>query len=158
MKTSVKIALIAWFAFIASTAFAQEWTKAQKEVWQVVEDSWAKTKANDLNGIAAYIHEKYQGWNQESPLPMTKEQVMAWFKRMAAISTLDDYSLNPARITVVENSAVVDYYFWYQVSNLPPEKKETKTYYGKNVEFYVKEGGKWLLLGDLTITNEQKEK
>jgi hypothetical protein len=25
---------------------------------------------------------------------------------------------------------------------------------GKNVEFYVKEGGKWLLLGDMTVNDE----
>jgi hypothetical protein len=156
MKTSLKIAMIAWFAFFASTAFAQEWTKAQKEVWQVVEEQWAKTKAGDINGALAYIHEKYQGWNKEMSLPVTKEMTMKWFKKINEISKLDDYNLNPARITVTDDAAVVDYYFYYQVSMLQGDKKEPKTFYGKNAEFYVKEGGKWLLLGDMTITNEEK--
>jgi len=157
MKTTLKIALIAWFAVIASTSFAQEWTKAQKEVWQVVEDSWAKTKAGDLNTMFAYIHERYQGWNDHDPLPVTKVQVMDWFKKIMEMSKLDDYVLNPARITLTENAAVVDYYVWYQVSFQQGDQKGVKTFKGKNAEFYVKEGGKWQLLGDMSITNEQKE-
>ena len=158
MKTLSQSLVVAFVLFIAtSTAFAQEWTKAQKEVWQVVEDSWAKTKSGDLNGMFAYIHEKYQGWNKEDPLPTTKEQVITWFKRITEISKLDNYELNPARITVVDNAAVVDYYLWYQVSIQKGDKKDLKTYYGKNAEFYVKEGGKWQLLGDMTLSNERKE-
>jgi hypothetical protein len=157
MKTLVKIAWVAIMAFIATSgALAQEWTKAQKEVWQVVEDSWAKTKTGDLNGMFAYIHEKYQGWNKEAPLPTTKEQVMNWYKRIMETSKLDNYGIDPARITVTADAAVVDYYFWYNVSILQGDKKDMKNYYGKNVEFYVKEGGKWMLLGDMTITDEQK--
>lgn len=158
MKTSFKCAVVVFAAFMAtSTVFAQEWTKAQKEVWQVVNDTWAKSKTGDLNGIAANIHEKYQGWNQKAPLPVNKEQLMNWFKRLMETSKLDDFSINPARITLTDNAAVVDYFAWYRVSNLQGDKKDIKTYYEKDVEFYVKEGGKWLLLGDLSITNEQKE-
>jgi hypothetical protein len=29
---------------------------------------------------------------------------------------------------------------------------------GKNVEFYVKDGGKWLLLGDMTVNEPMKDK
>jgi hypothetical protein len=156
MKTSVRIALIACFAFIASSAlFAQDWTKAQKEVWQVVTDSWAKTQTGDLDGMFATIHEKYQGWNNESPLPISKETVMKWYKSMKETSKVDDYELNPARIVVTDNAAVVDYYFWLKETSTVGEKKEVKEYYGKNAEFYVKEGGKWLLLGDLTIYKEK---
>ena len=157
MKTTLKIAVVAWLAVIASTVFAQEWTKTQKEVWQVVEDSWAKTKAGDINTMFGYIHEKYQGWNEDDPLPVSKEQVTNWFKKIFEMSKLDDYVLNPARITVTENAAVVDYYVWYQVSFQQGEKKEVRSFKGKNAEFYVKEGGKWLLLGDMTLTKEDKE-
>jgi hypothetical protein len=159
MKTSLRIAMIAWIAFIASTAvFAQDWTKAQKEVLQVVEDNWLKTKTGDIDGMAANIHEKYQGWNNEAPLPMNKERVLKVYKKLNEISKLEDYSINPARIVVTDNAAVVDYYFWCQVSNMVGEKKAMEESHGKNVEFYVKEGGKWLLLGDLTLFNENEKK
>lgn len=86
MKTTLRFAIIAVLAFfLTSSVIAQEWTKEQKEVWQTVENTWSKWKANDVAGAAANLHEK-----------------------------------------------------------------------GKNVEFYVKEGGKWLLLGDMTV-NDMKD-
>jgi hypothetical protein len=158
MKTSLRIAVIAWIAFIASTAvFAQDWTKAQKEVWQVVEDSWLKVKSGNIDGMGANIHEKYQGWNNEAPLPVNKEQMLKMYKKMNEISKLEDYGINPARIVVTDNAAVVDYYFWVQETNTVGEKKSMEEVYGKNIEFYVKEGGKWLCLGDLTVFNENKK-
>jgi len=43
MRTLLKWTVVAFIAIITTTtAFTQEWTKAQKEVWQVVEDSWTK--------------------------------------------------------------------------------------------------------------------
>lgn len=159
MKTSLRIAMIAWIAFIASTAvFAQDWTKAQKEVWQVVEDTWAKAKTGNIDGMGAYIHEKYQGWNNEAPLPMTKERVLQVYKKMNETSKVEDYGINPARIVVTDNAAVVDYYFWLRETNTTGEKKAMEETVGRNVEFYVKEGGKWLLLGDMTVFNENEKK
>ncbi len=152
MKTSLKIAVVALVAFFATTsAYAQEWTKVQKEVWQVAEDSWTKWKAGDLAGMTAYIHEKYQGWSDDQPLPVSKEQVVQWYTAMKDIMKVEFFYLNPARIVVTENVAVVDYYFWYKATYTWGEKKEMKESQGKNAEFYVKEGGKWLLIGDLTI-------
>jgi hypothetical protein len=158
MKTLLKYAVVAFVVFIAtSTAFAQEWTKAQKEVWQVVEDSWTKWKAGDLEGSLACLHDKYQGWSDDVPLPMTKEMVIQWSKEMKNIMKMDHFTLNPARIAVTENAAVVDYYYWYEGTYTLGEKKEMKESQGKNAEFYIKEGGKWLLLGDMT-THEKAVK
>jgi hypothetical protein len=157
MKRSLTIAVIAGIAFIASTAaFAQDWTKAQKEVLQIVEDNWLKTKTGDIDGMAATIHEKYQGWNNELPLPANKEQVLKIYKYLNEVSKLTDYTINPARITVTDNAAVVDYYFSFQLSTPAGDKKAVKIYTGKNVEFYIKEGGKWLLLGDMTAYDDNE--
>ena len=152
MKTSLKCAVVAFAAFIATTsAFAQEWTKAQKEVWQVVEDSWTKWKSGDVTGSIACVHEKYQGWSDDTPLPITKDQVTQWFQAMKEIMKVEFFYLNPARILVTENAAVVDYYYSFGATYTRGEKKEMKESEGKNAEFYIKEGGKWLLIGDMTI-------
>jgi hypothetical protein len=37
------------------------------------------------------------------------------------------------------------------------DKKEQEQMHGKNAEFYVKEGGKWFLLGDMTTFEEKEE-
>ncbi len=159
MKNLTKCVVVVFALFLASTtAFTQEWTKAQKEVWQVVEDSWAKMKAGDVDAVLAYIHEKYQGWNAEFSLPVTKEMAKRSFTEMKAAAQKFDYMLNPARIVVTDNAAVVHYYFGFQQTNVSEDKKETiQSYRGKNTEFYVKEGGKWLLLGDMTVLDKSKE-
>jgi ketosteroid isomerase-like protein len=159
MKTSLKIAVIAFVAFIATTtAFAQEWTKEQKEVWKVVEDSWTSWKAGDIEGATDCIHEKYQGWNEESPLPLNKAMVKAWFNEMKEKGKADYFSLNPARIVVYENAAVVDYFFNISVTYTVGETKKQETAKGRNAEFYVKVSGKWLLLGDMTVYEDKEDK
>jgi hypothetical protein len=157
MKTLFKIAIVALFAFIATTtAYAQEWTKAQLEVWQVVEDGWTKWKAGDISGMTASIHDKYQGWSYDSPLPMSKAQVIQWYQAMKDMMKAENFELNPARIVVMENAAVVDYYYMYSATMTMGDKKEQKMMQGKNAEFYIKEKGKWLLIGDMT-THEKME-
>jgi len=159
MKKTVTCAVIALIAFIASTsAFAQEWTKAQKEVWQIVEDGWTKWKAGDITGTTIYLHEKYQGWNDQSPLPLTKEQVVRRFQEFKDREKIESFFLNPARIVITENAAVVDYYFSVESTFISGEKKEQLNYHGQNAEFYIKEGGKWMLLGDMTTIKEEKDK
>ena len=158
MRTFLKCAVVAFTAFIATTtAFTQEWTKAQKEVWQIVEDSWTKWKAGDIQGSIANIHEKYQGWNDQMPLPVTKEMTIKRAQEMKDMFKIDNFSLNPARIVVTENAAVVDYYYWYEATYSHGEKKEIIEDRGQNAEFYIKEDGKWLLLGDMTTVKENKE-
>ena len=56
---------------------------------------------------------------------------------------------------MTDNAAVIDYYYDYTLTTTIADKKETKQRKGMVVEFYVKEGGKWLLLGDMT-THEKK--
>jgi hypothetical protein len=155
MKRLFKVTAMALTALVVTTgSFAQEWTKAQQEVWQVVEDSWTKWKAGDLQGSYAGIHEKYQGWSNESALPMDKSMVVKWYESMKDIMKVDYYMLNPARIVVTDNVAVVDYYFDFAATYTWGDKKDHKEGHGKNAEFYIKEGGKWMLLGDMTIHKE----
>lgn len=159
MKTSFKYAIIAVIAFfISSSAIAQEWTKEQKEVWQTVENIWSKWKANDVPGATANLHEKYQGWNGDMALPLGKPEMTQMFQDMKDMEKLDYYFINPARITISGNAAVVDYYFNYQVTRTMGTDKKTVHEKGKNVEFYVKEGGKWLLLGDMTVDEPMNDK
>lgn len=154
MKTLAKFAMVALIAMIATTVVAQEWTKEQKEVWQVVENSWMKWKAGDMDGAFAYLHPKFQGWSDDSPLPVNRETVVQWYKSMEGIQKAEGYQINPARIVVADNAAVVHYYFQYSVTYTMGEVKKHEKGEGKYVEFLVKEGGKWLCLGDMTVMDD----
>ena len=157
MKSSLRFAMVTLTCIVVTTiAYSQEWTKAQKEVWQIVEDSWTKWKAGDIPGSEACLHEKYQGWNDQLPLPITKEMVMSRDQEMKEIFKINYHSLNPARIVITENAAVVDYYYAFEATITRGDKKEQMNSHGQNAEFYIKEGGKWLLLGDMTTIEEDR--
>lgn len=151
MKKSLRIAVAAMMVFIVSTgAFSQEWTKAQKEVWQVCENLWKAYQAGNVDAIAASIHPNYQGWDDESFLPYSKEKTIEWFKNFSATAKVINYDIEAARITVVKDAAVVDYY--YSIVRIKQgEKQEAKEEKGRAVEFYVKEGNNWMLLGDMGV-------
>ena len=158
MKRLMKIALVAVaMVIVTGSAVAQEWTKAQSEVWQVVEDSWVKWKAGDLDAFKAYLHDQYQGWSSTQPLPLTKVAIMKSYSEAKEVMVVDGYTLNPARIAVVDDAAVVDYFFTYSATVTKGGKKESESGKGKNVEFWVREGGKWLLLGDMTVFDEAED-
>jgi len=108
--------------------------------------------------LSIYPHNMYSPeclrWNNQLPLPITKEQSIKRYEEMKDIEKLENFGINPARIVVTENAAVVDYYFTAEATYTRGEKKELKEFHGQNVEFFVKEGGKWLLLGDMTTIEE----
>jgi hypothetical protein len=154
MKRLLSIAMA--MAFIMALAFttttqAQDWTKEQKEVWSVVMKSWESWAKGDVESALEVFHEKYQGWSDEHPLPVGKEKIGKYFSMMQEMMKVEFLDLEPARITVVDDAAVVNYYFSFYATYTMGEKSKSEEVMGKNVEFYVKEGGEWLLLGDMTL-------
>jgi hypothetical protein len=143
--------------FATGMASAQEWTKEQTEVWKVVQDSWKGWKAGDVTAVAATLHEKYQGWSDNDPLPLGKQSVIDWFNSMKGSMSFNYYSVEPARILVLNSSAVVDYYYNFNVTWKMGDKVESKDVKGKIAEFYVKDGGKWLLLGDMMVHDKAED-
>ena len=158
MKTNLKVAVLAvLLVFAASVSMAQEWSKEQTEVWKVVQDSWKGWKAKDASAVAASVHEKYQGWSDNDPLPIGKQSMIEWFNSMKDAMTFNYYNIEPARIVVLNSTAVVDYYFYFNLTWKMGDKVESEDVKGKVVEFYVKEGGKWLLLGDMMVHEEKDD-
>ena len=143
--------------FCSSVIYSQEWTKEQKEVWSVVEKSWSAWQSGDAMETLSSIHENYQGWSNEQPLPVNKKQISTMYEWMAANSKVDYFMLNPARIAIVKDVAVVHYYFSFSSKFTENDETESETVSGKNTETYIKEDGKWLLLGDMTFFEEDED-
>jgi len=133
--------------------YAQNWTKEQTEVWSLVVKNNELMYKGDFDGYFANVHEDYQGWNNQLPLPVNKnlfKQMMPSAEMMESWKI--DYSMNnPARIVVSGNVAVVHYVFAWSGTNTTDEGTFPSTSRGTNTEFYVKEDGKWLLIGDMTV-------
>jgi hypothetical protein len=158
MKNLKQFLVLAVFVlFAASVTHAQDWSKEQTEVWNVVKATWAGWKAGDATTVMASVHEKYQGWSDESPLPMGKQGMLDWYNSMKDVMKISYYTIEPARIVALKSAAVVDYYGSFFVSWDMGEDKGSKEIKGKFVEFYVKEGDKWMLLGDMMAHEEGED-
>jgi hypothetical protein len=156
MKTSLRISAIVLLVLSATAGvLAQEWSKAQTEVWQVCENNWKAWKAGNIDALAATTHPKYQGWDDQTPLPYTKEKFVEQYKEWKDKISLTSYDIEPARIVVTENAAVIDYYYSYSMTVTQDDKKDNIKRNGMYVEFYVKEKGVWLLLADMTTHKEK---
>ena len=159
MKRFMNYAAIAvtMIAFLGvSTLNAQEWTKDQMEVWSVIESSWANWQEGDLEASVASIHEKYLGWNIEDPLPTTKEKWLKSMNMMKDFVKLNYYDIEPARILVYDDVAVVHYYYSQSFTYTKDDETTDFNYKGKNAEFLIKEKGEWFLIGDMTFWESKK--
>ncbi len=141
----------------ASTLHAQEWTKEQKAVWQTVDHTWATWKAGDIDATFTAFCDDYLGWGDDLPLPMAKDKYYKFWKEMIGNISNMYYDIEPARILVHGNSAVVYYYYMYSYLYTDGDKSQNMDGEGKNIDFYVKENGKWMLLGDFGYSTSDKE-
>jgi hypothetical protein len=158
MKRIVGIlSFIALFFIETANIYSQNWSKEQLEVWAVVEKSWESWKNLDIEGSLVTIHEDYQGWSNRDALPVSKALAKKMYEEMSSSGKISNFFINPARIVITGNAAVVDYVFEFSAvyTNLEAEVPYNVT--GKNAEFYVKDGGNWLLLGDMTIMNSSDD-
>ena len=151
---AIAVTMIAFLG--ASNLNAQEWTKDQMEVWKVVENSWANWQEGDLEASVASIHEKYLGWNIEAPLPTTKEKWLKSMNMMKDFVKLNYYDIEPARILVYDDVAVVHYYYSQSFTYTKDDETTDFNYKGKNAEFLIKEKGEWFLIGDMTFWESKK--
>ena len=154
----MQIAVMAMvMVFFAGAASAQEWSKEQAEVWQVVENTWKGWADGDAAAVFASIHDKYQGWSDDSPIPMGKKSMEKWVYTMKDGMSMNFYNIEPARITVLKDAAVVDYFYYMNISWKMGDQSGSEETKGKVVEFYVKDGGKWMLLGDMMTHDEEDD-
>ena len=131
---------------------AQEWSAAQKEVWKVENDCWAAFAKGDLSGFLEFFHPDYMGWDDNSPLPNTKTDTQKWLQIFVIGNKVILYDIKPVGIRVFGDFAIVDYY--YSLVNEMDGKKKTED--GRWTDILMKQGNKWLLIGDNGGANTKK--
>jgi len=130
---------------------AQEWSASQKEVWKGVNDYWAVFAKGDVAGFLEYFHPDYMGWDDNSPLPSTKPEIQKWLQLYMSGRKVLDYEIKPVGIKVYGDFAFADYYS--TLSDVDGKKKMEE---GRWTDILMKQGGKWLIVGDNGGTNEKK--
>jgi hypothetical protein len=150
--TVISITMIAMFG--VSTLNAQNYTKEQKAVWQEVENKWTNWKSGDLDVAFANIDKDFLGWNDVDPMPVKKEKWVNSMKETLKMRSKVNFDIEPARILVRGNAAVVHYYFSYSFLLTNGQASNNISNKGKWSEFYFKDNGKWMLIGDFTSSNQ----
>lgn len=124
---------------------AQEWSAAQKAVWNNVTAYWDMFAKGDADGMLSYFHADYQGWDMNDPLPGNKAETEKGIKHFLKDNSIVMYNIKPVGINVQGNVAIVHYY--YEMTIMNAEGKENNTR-GRWTDVLMKQGDKWLLIGD----------
>jgi len=149
MKRNIGFSILTFVLLTVGVTFhtkvnAQEWNAAQQEVWKGVNDYWALMAKGDITGFLEYFHPDYLGWDDSSPLPSTKDDLQKWFQIYMAGSKTLAYEIKPVGIRVHGDFAFADYYY----SLLSERDGKRKTEEGRWTDILMKQGGKWLIIGD----------
>lgn len=147
MKSFLKTLLVPvlFLAILSSNVFAQEWNAAQKEVWKNVQAYWALDAAGNLDGFMSYFHDNYIGWEINQPMPGSKATARKFIEHDHKTEKTVLYDIAPTSINVIGNVAIANYYYTKIVKDA--EGKE-KTRTGRWADVLMKQGDKWMLIGD----------
>ena len=124
---------------------AQEWSAAQKEVWQQVQAYWKLGADKNLDGFLAYFADDYVGWESNMPLPTTKAELRKWLEHDFKTNDTVVYEIKPVAIVIHGDVAFVDYYYSQIVKGADGKEKSEA---GRWTDILMKQGDKWVLIGD----------
>lgn len=136
--------LFALFVF-SLTAFAQEWSAEQKDVWAGVEKYWAASASDNPMSFLEYFDDSYLGWSNDMGAPGTKADVVKSLSYWLKKGKVQYYTITPAKIWVNGNFAYAHYYY-VQVTEDPTGKPKQEK--GRWTDILMKKNGTWMLVGD----------
>jgi len=143
MKKSIIVSLAVIFLFSVSIS-AQEWSKEQKKVWQVIEERWDNlANKKNLEAFVKDFHPKFKGFVNWRALPIDKEILKQGADNAIKNITFSMYVIEPTSIIVFNNTAVIHYFC--NTRGLAGGKPFQSEF--KYTDFLIKEKNKWVTLG-----------
>ena len=137
----ISIGLIAVAAVSLSVPLhAQGWNAEQQEVWQVEEQQWRMSAAEDLTWIESLVHRVISYWETGVAMAQNRASLTRWNRFSAANGSALEQELLPISIVITGNIAVVNYYYSVVRENY---KKDRETLNGHYMDVLVKEDGRW---------------
>lgn len=125
---------------LTAPAMAQEWSKAQTQVWQAVLDSYEDIDAGDAKWSEKWVLPNARVWGAGYPMPRSRDSVMRWDSYQFPSSKTHVAEYSPTAIVVHESTAVAHYYY----SNATEDKDgERETTHGRCTDVLAKHKGSW---------------
>jgi ketosteroid isomerase-like protein len=127
-----------------NTSTAQEWSAEQTEVWKAVEGWWEVYKNNNVEGVKALFHKDYVGWTWGDYAPEGQKEAFKWASHSIPKGKIAYINLKPLKILVIDDVAVLHYYYSTQKSVDGKDVVEQ----GRWTDVWKKEDNKWRLVAD----------
>jgi hypothetical protein len=128
---------------VSGSARAGEWSTEQQEVWNLEQQQWAMSKAEDLSWIDTMVHQNMRFWETGAPMPRDKASLKHWSRFDAESGSTLEQEIYPISATITGNIAVVQYHYVVASENY---KKERKTVTGHYTDVLIKENGRWMFI------------
>lgn len=141
----VALNVICLILFSSPPLLAQEWSKAQKEVWKNVETYNELLAKGDVDGFLSYFHDDYSGWTYDDALPSCKATAQKWISYFVPKTEVMVYDIKPAAIKIHGDIAIVHYFYSRAYKNIEGNVKYAQ---GRWTDILMKQGDKWVLIGD----------
>jgi len=129
-------------------AFGEEWTDAQKEVWDAIETRWKQYKEGDYESIVAGIHEDAHMWFDDNNSPLQKPETKSVYHRWMYYAKPVTYELKPYAIQIFGDIANVMFAYRWSA-----ERKFTG--HNRTLVTLKKHNGKWLIISSLSASCER---
>ena len=148
-RNFVPIILWGMMVFWSTQAFGEEWTAAQKEVWNVIEERWIGLKEGDLKALEAGIHNEALSWRFTKEAPLKKNLTMLGYERWVSYARPATYEIKPYAVQIFGDDIANVFYSY---------KWEAKNEYSGHTRVLMtlkKENGKWLIISALSSSCEK---
>ena len=150
--TKTVILLYVCFSIGLNTSlYAQEWSKEQKEVWELTEKMFKYFADRNLDAYLSCLHEKYVSWFDTNPHPIDKNELRNWESYNLKAEKILDYTVIPVSITVADNVAIINYYYWTR------RECDKGRYYTQSriTQICKKENEEWLVIGNSMVKEKE---
>jgi hypothetical protein len=140
---------IGLFVALTATAFAQDATKFEAQVWQLEKAYWEYVKANDLEKYRALWHEHFLGWPFVSSAPARKDHITDWITANTSKGIkLQSYSIEQLAIQVTGDIAIN--YYRIKIMWANSEGAEVRSDALRIMHTWLRTHGAWQIIGGMS--------
>jgi ketosteroid isomerase-like protein len=130
---------------------AQEFSVAQKEVWQMEEMYWTDLKDSNIAHYMTLWHENFLGWPRDRDLPVGKDGLEDGARKKMAAGRVSSYEILSKAVSVVGNVGTTQ----YAVKVVRTMNNGThETYTSRVTHTWLKTGSSWQIVGGMSAPSE----
>jgi ketosteroid isomerase-like protein len=134
---------------LVATAFGQDATTDESQVWNLEKAYWEYVKANDLEKYRSLWHEDFVGWPFVSSAPVRKDHITDWMTTNTSKGIkLQSYSIEQVAIQITGDIAVNHYRIKMNWAKDDASEKRTDTM--RITHTWLRTHGTWQIIGGMS--------